>query len=207
MFKTVGSGVLWASGTSTPLGPDGAGLGFARRPAGNATAGKLRFGLALMVTAVGSRGVATVAPAPAIAESTFIALVGAEELVDAIPDVAGSLTRLWEETLGGATLIRGTRLVETAALPELPPAWPIVLPMLVPTDPGVGLTVDIGAAEGEADPVGTAADALAVDAVALPGVDAVAPPVIAVALAEIGAVDDALSGGSKTCAAVAVVMD
>ena len=82
-----------------------------------------------------------------------------------------------------------------------------MLPTLGPTDPGVGLTVEIEEAEGVADPVGTAKGALAVDAVALPGVDAVAPPVIAVALAEIGAVDDALSGGSKTCAAVAVVMD
>jgi hypothetical protein len=156
-----------------------------------------------MVTAVGSREVAIVAPAPAIAERVFIVLVGGEGFVDAVPDVAGSLTRLWEEILGGATLIRGTRPVEGAALPELAPPWPIVLPMLGPTDPGVGLTDEIGDAEGVADPVGTASDTLALGAVALPGVDAVALPVIGVALAEIGAVAAPLGGGTMTWAAVA----
>jgi len=96
------------------------------------TAGKLRFGLALMVTAVGSRGVAIVAAAPAIAESVFIAPVGARGFVDVVPDVAGSLTRLWEERLGGARLSRGTRLVERAALPELAPGTAVgVVPSVI----------------------------------------------------------------------------
>jgi hypothetical protein len=121
MFRTVGSGVLWGRGPSAPLTPNGGGLGSARRLAGNATAGKLRFGLALTVTAVGSREVAIVAAAPAVAESVFIALVGARGFVDAVPEVAGSLKRLREEMLGRGRLSRGTRLVERAALPELAP--------------------------------------------------------------------------------------
>jgi hypothetical protein len=36
----------------------------------------LRFGLALVVTAVAARGSAIVAPAPAFAEAAFIAIVG-----------------------------------------------------------------------------------------------------------------------------------
>jgi hypothetical protein len=75
--------------------------------------------------------------------------------------------------------------------------------MLGPTDPGVGLTDAIGDAEGVADPVGTAKDGLAVDAVALPGKNAVALPVIGVGLSEIGAVAAALGGGTMTWAAVA----
>ena len=72
-----------------------------------------------------------------------------------------------------------------------------------PTDPGVGLTDERLDAEGVADPVGTAKDVLAVDAVALPGADAVALPVICGALAEIGAVAAALGGATMTWAAVA----
>jgi hypothetical protein len=72
-----------------------------------------------------------------------------------------------------------------------------------PTDPGVGLTDERLDAEGVADPVGTAKDVLAVDAVALPGADAVELPVIGVGLAEIGAVAAALGGGIMTWAAVA----
>jgi hypothetical protein len=57
------------------------------------TAGKLRFGLASMVTAFGSRGLAIVAAVPAIAKSVFIALVCARGFVDVVPDVAGSIPR------------------------------------------------------------------------------------------------------------------
>ena len=72
-----------------------------------------------------------------------------------------------------------------------------------PTDPGVGLTDERVDAEGIADPVGTAKDALAVDAVARPGVDAVELPVIGVGLAEIEAVAAAFGGVTMTWAAVA----
>ena len=78
--------------------------------------------------------------------------------------------------------------------------------MLGPTGPSVGLTDEIGDGEGVADPVGTAKDALAVDAVALPGVDAVALPVIGVGLAEIEAVAAGLGGGIMTWAAVAAAV-
>jgi hypothetical protein len=75
--------------------------------------------------------------------------------------------------------------------------------MLGPTGPSVGLIGEIGDGEGVADPVGTAKDVLVVDAVALPGVDAVPLPVIGVTLPELGAVAPALAGDTMACAAVA----
>jgi len=131
MCRTVGSGALWGRGPPAGPPPNGGGMGFARRLGGTLTAGTLRFGLALMVTAVGSRGGTIVAPAPAIAETVFVALVGARGFVDVVPDVAGSLTTLWEEVLGGTRLSRGTRPVERAALPELAP------------DPAVGVVPSV----------------------------------------------------------------
>jgi hypothetical protein len=95
--------------------------------------------------------------------------------------------------------------------------------MLEPADAGVRLTDAIGGAEGVADPVGTAADALGVDtvtlpevdavtlpgvdAVTLPGVDAVTLPAFGVALAEIGALAAALGEGATTCAPVLAGVD
>jgi hypothetical protein len=218
-----------------------------------------------MVKAVGAGGFAIVVPAPAIAETVFVALVGARGFVDVVPELAGSLTRVWAEILGATRLIRGTSLVEIAALPEPVPETAVgVVPSVIellnmfapgvvefaiadkaddgdgdngvatndgreradcpeiaygmdgevlegkavdpplfwPTDPGVGLTDERGDAEAVADPVGTARETLAVDAVALPGVDAVALPAIGVALAEIGAVAAALGGGAMTWAAI-----
>jgi hypothetical protein len=104
--------------------------------------------------------------------------------------------------LGGGTMTWAA-VAAPVACPALAPPWPIVLPMLGPTDPGVGLIDEIGEAEDVADPARAAKDALAVDAVALPGVDAAALPVIGVALAEIGAVVAALLGGTMTWAAEA----
>jgi hypothetical protein len=79
--------------------------------------------------------------------------------------------------------------------------------LLGPTDPGVGLTEEIGDADGDAegvpDPAGTAEAALAVDAVAFPEVDAVALPVIGVAFKEIGAVAAELGEGTVTWPTVA----
>jgi hypothetical protein len=99
---------------------------------------------------------------------------------------------------------KGALAVDAVAVPgEVPEGRAVDPPLLGPTDPGVGLTGAIGDAEGVADPVGTAKDALAVDAVALPGLDAVALPVIGVALAEIGAVAAAFDGGTMTWAPVA----
>jgi hypothetical protein len=228
-----------------------------------------------MVTAVGSSAVAIVAPAPVIAESVLIPLVGTTGSVGVVPNVAGSLARLWEEVLDGARLTRGTRLVESATLPELAPGTAVVVvpskidllgvfapvvvvefvvadnvddgagdddaatnngterddcpeigyavdsevpeetavdpPLLGPTDPGSGLADAIEDAGGVADPVGTAGDALALDVVTLPGVDAgtlpgvdaVTLPVIGVEFAEIGAVAAALGGGAMAWAAIA----
>jgi hypothetical protein len=75
--------------------------------------------------------------------------------------------------------------------------------MLGPTGPSVGLTDEFGDGEGVADPVGIGKDVLAVDAVALPGVDAEPLAVIGVALAELGAVAPTLAGDTMACAAVA----
>jgi hypothetical protein len=75
MFSTVGSGILSGRGPSAPLTPNGGGLGSATGLDGNVTAGKLRFGLASMVRAVGSRVLAIGAAVPAVAKSVFIAIV------------------------------------------------------------------------------------------------------------------------------------
>jgi hypothetical protein len=80
-------------------------------------------------------------------------------------------------------------------------------PLLGPTDPGVGLTDALGDAEGVVDPVGTVEDALEVDAVAPPGVDAVTLPLIGAAPAPIGAVAAMLGGGATTWAAVTAGAD
>jgi hypothetical protein len=91
------------------------------------TAGKLRFGLASTVTAVGSRGLVIVPAVPVIAESVFIALVCARGFVDVVPDVAGSIPRFWEEILGDAGLSTCTRFVERAASPGLAPGTAVVV--------------------------------------------------------------------------------
>jgi hypothetical protein len=126
-------------------------------PDGNLTAGKLRFGLALMVTAVGSRGLAIVAVVPAIAESVFIAVACARGIVDVVPDVAGSIPRFWEEILGDAGLSTGTRFVERAALPELAPGTAVVVvpsvinlfEMLAPVVVEFGVAEEVDDAAGD----------------------------------------------------------
>jgi hypothetical protein len=163
MFRTVGSGALWGRGPSDGPNANGGGLGTARRLAGTLTAGTLRFGLALIVTAVGSRGGAIVAPAPAIAETVFIALVGARGFVDVLPDVAGSLPTLWEGVLEGTRLSKGTRLGERAALPELAPD-PLVgdVPSVIELFGTLALAVvEFGVADKADD--GAGADGVAAD--------------------------------------------
>jgi hypothetical protein len=86
----------------------------------------------------------------------------------------------------------GAALEEEAAEP----------PLVGPTDPGVGPTDALGDAEGVVDPFGIVEDALEVDAVAPPGVDAVTLPFIDAAPATIGAVAAMLGGGVTTWVAV-----
>jgi hypothetical protein len=74
--------------------------------------------------------------------------------------------------------------------------------LLGPTGAGVGFTEVIGDADGAEDPVGPAEDALGVDVCALPGVDALAFPIVGAALAKFGAVAATLGGGAMTWAAV-----
>jgi hypothetical protein len=75
-------------------------------------------------------------------------------------------------------------------------------PLPGPAGAGVGFTDVIGDADGVEDAVGPGEAALAVDGVALPGMDALALPVVGAALAKFGAVAAAFVGGTITWAAV-----
>jgi hypothetical protein len=126
-----------------------------------------------------------------------VALPGVDAVAPPVNGVALAEIAAVADALSGGTMTWDAA-AGAVVCPALAPPWPIVVPMPVPTGPGVGLTDEIGEAEGIADPLGTAGDAPAVDAIALPGVDALVLPATGVALAEIGAVAGALGGGTMT---------
>src|SRR5262249_14812090 len=77
----------------------------------------------------------------------------------AVAETGAVAAALGEGAMTGAAVPAGL------VCPALTPPWPMLVPMLGPTDPGVGLADAIGDAEGVADPVGATTDVLAVDAV------------------------------------------